>query len=757
MRKDVFILFLFLFIVPAFGGNPDYEFELVWKVPSCLPLGIYVVDLDNDGLSEILYTCDDTQGYTVTAVDTFSNFLWQVPLGDYLSILFEDVEGDGLKEIFMVTQVTSYSEEMDTHRGKRQITCFNSKGSLLWSKILEINTEWDGYSFNRYKIILADVNKDGYNEIMVANLILDRKGDILYEYGDDYSIIGCIQDSETRLIMEKEADPSFVGFENYAAYCRIITLEGDIIWEKEFSNQTYFCFLENENEKRLFFVQVNTVTEIDVTTCEEKPRIAFDFDHISDKVLLEFYILDVDDNGQHEYVIIAYDDNALGYSALYVYDSEFGLIWKYVDPKFVVDVVDMDNNGRCEFLIYYRVWLNSDSVPTFFRVLNYDNSERWTVLLDDLFYYYIVDIDADGDTEVIFRVKLPPETFLQDTNPEEALSKDLFVERDHSEYLYVFSPEGAIEKQIKVPFGGFLIHDVDGDGDVDMLRRAVGDEVGLCVYTNTRFTGALDALPGLGTLEEVDVGEEGFQRDYWLNPAGYYGYQRLTYFLKHPRHVPLLYRGKLTIFFSVGAVLGVVFSLFVVRTLKNGNKWEPLWGWKRAFAYVLLLPVSPVGLVYLGYTVIRSGEDYKKALGFIRITKRQFLVSLAVGVILLLFYWMVASLLAMSGLTFPETGLLERIADLAIVGVLIVITALFVEEILFSGYFYPLLRNRLGIRLGIVLISFLFAVLHLELVLIPLFFLGAVMKTYAYERTHCLYVPMIIYFVSIVAVASGLL
>lgn len=756
MKKSVVILFLFLVIVPVFGGNPDYEFKLVWRVPSCPLLGMYVVDLNSDGLSEILYTCDDTQGYTLTAVDTFSHFLWQAPVGDYFSILFEDVEGDGLKEIFVVTQVTSYSEEMDTHKGKRQITCFNSKGSLLWSKTLEINTEWDGYLFNRYKIILADVNKDGYNEILVANLILDKKGDILYQYDDDYSIVGYIQGSEPRLIMEKEADPFFVGLENYTAYCRIMTLEGDIMWEKEFSTQTYVHFLEIENEKRLFLVQVNTVTEIDITTGEEKPRIAFDFDHISDKVPLEFYILDVDSNGQHEYVIIAYDDNALGYSALYVYDSEFRLIWKYVDPKFVVDIVDIDTNGRYEFLIYYRVWLNSDSVPTFFRVLNYDKSERWTVLLDDLFYYYIVDIDADGDTEVIFRVELPPETCSQDTNSE-ALSKYLFVESDHSEYLYVFSPEGAIEKQIKVPLGGFLIHDVDGDGDVDMLFRTVGDEVGLCVYTNTRVTGPLDALPGLGTLEEVDVGEEGFQRDYWLNPTGYYEYQRLTYFLEHPCHVPLLYRGKLTIFFSVVAALGVVFSLFVVRTLKDGNNWEPLWGFKRAFVYVLLLPISPVGLVYLSYTVIKSSEDYRKALGFIRITTRQFLASLAVGVVLLLFYWVVAFLLAMSGVTLLGTGLLERTADLAIVGVLIVITALFVEEILFSGYFYPLLRKKLGIRLGIVLISFLFAVLHLELVLIPFFFVGAVIKTYAYERTHCLYVPMIMYFISTVVVASRLL
>lgn len=750
------VIILSLFIVVPFGSIPDYGFELAWESHTCLPLGVYLVDLDSDGLSEILYTCQTAEeGYTLTALDTFSTILWEVPVGDYLSILSGDIENDGFHEVFVVTQITSLSEEMDTHRGERQLTCFNSEGALLWRKTITVNTEWDGYLFDRYNPTLADITNDGYNEIMVANLILDRNGDILYEYENDYSIIGIIQDSEIKLIMEKEADIFFVGSKNYAAYCRIVTLEGDIIWEKEFLNYTYVHFLEIESKKRLFFVQVNTVTEVDVTTGEENSRIEYDFDYIGKRVLLKFYVLDVDGNGQHEYVIFAYDKSGLGNSALYVYDSKFSLIWKYVDPKFVVDIVDMENDGRYEFLIYYRAWISSYSAPpTLFRVLNYDKSERWAVLLDDIFYHHVVDVDADGETEVVFQVELS--AMCSHSGKIDALS-DADGGEGGCRYLYIFGPDGVIEKQVKVPIGGKWFYDVDGDGDVELLLRSIGSKTGLCVYTNTRITGPLDTRSGMGTLEEVDVGEAGFRRDFWLSPPLYYRYQRITYFLEHPRHVPLLYKGWMTVFFSLVAILGVVFSLFVVRTFKNGNEWEPLWGWKRAFFYVLLLPISPVGLVYLGYTVIKSSEDCRKALGFVRITRRQLVGSLTVGVIFCLILWIVTFLLAVGGISLYEPGLLERVANLGIVGFLTVITAPIVEEILFSGFFYPLLRKKLGIKLGIVLVSFLFAFLYLELVLVPLFFVGAVIKTYAYERTHCLYVPMILYFISYGAVASGLL
>ena len=56
-------------------------------------------------------------------------------------------------------------------------------------------------------------------------------------------------------------------------------------------------------------------------------------------------------------------------------------------------------------------------------------------------------------------------------------------------------------------------------------------------------------------------------------------------------------------------------------------------------------------------------------------------------------------------------------------------------------------RTKYGVKPGILGVALLFAVLHLELVMVPILFVGAVIKLYAYERTHCLYVPVLIHFI----------
>jgi len=77
-----------------------------------------------------------------------------------------------------------------------------------------------------------------------------------------------------------------------------------------------------------------------------------------------------------------------------------------------------------------------------------------------------------------------------------------------------------------------------------------------------------------------------------------------------------------------------------------------------------------------------------------------------------------------------------------------VITAPFLEEILFTGYPYPLVRTQWGIYRGIGSVALFFAVLHPEFALIPLYFAVAAIKTVAYERTHCIYVAIIIHLIN---------
>jgi membrane protease YdiL (CAAX protease family) len=131
------------------------------------------------------------------------------------------------------------------------------------------------------------------------------------------------------------------------------------------------------------------------------------------------------------------------------------------------------------------------------------------------------------------------------------------------------------------------------------------------------------------------------------------------------------------------------------------------------------------------------------------------ILSAIVGVILLFTSWGVSFLVAINHISTPSATTQELVESSLMIAVfLIVITAPFVEEILFSGYMYPVLRRKLGTRGGITLTALIFAVLHLRVISIPLFFVGAVLKTYAYERTHCIYVPMIIHLVNNALVVS---
>lgn len=74
-----------------------------------------------------------------------------------------------------------------------------------------------------------------------------------------------------------------------------------------------------------------------------------------------------------------------------------------------------------------------------------------------------------------------------------------------------------------------------------------------------------------------------------------------------------------------------------------------------------------------------------------------------------------------------------------------VVVAPVTEEFIFRGYFYGVLRRYLGIVPALLLVSALFAAIHLSVpVLLPLFVL-AVCLTLAYEATGSLLVPMLMH------------
>ncbi len=71
------------------------------------------------------------------------------------------------------------------------------------------------------------------------------------------------------------------------------------------------------------------------------------------------------------------------------------------------------------------------------------------------------------------------------------------------------------------------------------------------------------------------------------------------------------------------------------------------------------------------------------------------------------------------------------------------IVAPLVEEIIFRGYLYPVIKRYSSRTFAAITISLLFAVVHANLPgMMPLFIL-ALMLTLAYEMTGCLWVPMV--------------
>jgi membrane protease YdiL (CAAX protease family) len=772
MKRIVGILFLVFLILPPLvlpssEDTPHYTFTLAWEGPPHTSSNTFFRDINGDGLLEILYSNRDEDGtLTFTALDTFGTKLWSVPLEKSLMwVLVKDINDDGLDEIFLTTRMTSRSEESESGRGVRRIWCFNAEGILLWTLDMEVDPVWDGTWSERFSsVAFLDEDGDGCDEIVHGNLLLDSDGTILKEYGQDCFVIGDIggdADAGPRLIFSKEKVMFSDG--EYTFCCRVYSLTGALLWQKEVLEPIRPVFLTVEGTERFFLVQADKLTEVNLDTFEET-AVPLDLGEMHFLALPKLESTDVDGNSDPEYVITATNIGNFGRGTVCVYDGTFNVLWSHTGPTFSCEVEDLDGDGTCEFcLIYYLDFVSCGPSPSFFQVLNHDGSERWRILFDDSYYSPdFVDIDADGETEIIFEMNLEPKVCYEDESLEEIVKRlqELMENPPSREksprHLYIFGSEGEIEKQIRFPSIGYWdFEDLDGDGDRDIFYHVKGE--GIYVYTNTRFPGPLDRISGGEPIEEVDLGDTGFRRDNLPAISLYYEYQKVKEFFDVPILTPLHYRRKMTIVLSIPLVLALGFCYLLVRIMKKEETdWESPWRFKRFLVYMLLLLIPPVGLVYFVLKVALSDEKYRKALGFIRISVKQLAVSGAVGVILLLINWGAAYLIAINNVNVPSTGTQELIRkSLATAVLFIVITAPFVEEILFSGYLYPILRKKMGTRLGIALTAVIFAFLHLRMVMIPLYFVHAAIKTYAYERTHCIYVPMIIHFVNNVLVVIG--
>ena len=78
----------------------------------------------------------------------------------------------------------------------------------------------------------------------------------------------------------------------------------------------------------------------------------------------------------------------------------------------------------------------------------------------------------------------------------------------------------------------------------------------------------------------------------------------------------------------------------------------------------------------------------------------------------------------------------------AILAITAIIIAPLVEEIIFRGYLYPVIKRYSGCLFAAIMTSLLFAIVHGNLPsIVPLFILALIL-TFAYETTGCLWVPI---------------
>lgn len=615
--KRVAVIFLILLV--HLSQPADYTFRSAWNRSSDHnPCKIHFTDLNGDGLSEILYFDYQVMepGYTtLTALDTFGNVLWEIEPGKQgcCYLFFEDLDCNGTQEIYSLLSMVSSLDEKNLDEITYKIACFDERGNIVWSQQVQTKPHWRE---PQPHFIFSDLENDGYKEILTANYVLDRNGTILHEYSTDFFITAAVDidnDSQIELLLEKShmsyGEPPFVTF-----YYKLVEVDGYVLWEKE--STEFINLLLLEKEKELFLFYRDRISKIDLTTFEETVVVEVDFHH-SIYMSPGLFLADFNNDGESEYVIITenigdFDDTIL------VYDRNFNLIWKYSAPVKSVNHFDLEKDGRSEFLILQRLSLDTIGLPLYFSVLD-NEGEKWNIRFDTVADEpYLLDIDADGSFELVFELSFK--------------AQEVTTSSEREEYFYIFDDKGNLEKQIMVPPSSKdYFHDIDGDGDIDVLFESEGS---ISVYSNTRYYGPLDELCR-GIPADVDLGEKGFERNVQINLDRHYTLEKFKESFKKflDLYYILFLLGENLEFSSLFLIFSLLASLFITRALKKKEfDWEPVGGFKKVAVFLLLIFISPVALVYFLYKARK--KEYRKALGF-AITKKQLFSSVVLGLIFL--------------------------------------------------------------------------------------------------------------------------
>ncbi len=84
---------------------------------------------------------------------------------------------------------------------------------------------------------------------------------------------------------------------------------------------------------------------------------------------------------------------------------------------------------------------------------------------------------------------------------------------------------------------------------------------------------------------------------------------------------------------------------------------------------------------------------------------------------------------------------------IALLAVCACIGAPLVEELIFRGYLYPVIKHYTSARFGIFFSALFFSLIHFNFAAMPTLFLMGAMLAYAYEKTKTLWTPILAHFI----------
>jgi hypothetical protein len=319
---------------------------------------IYVVDLDNDGLKEVIATSYDSKVYLL---DSNVDLMWQFDAKAYVySANAIDIEKDGKSEIVAGSsriQVLDlnrtvvvkfpksdpvkrmvvgdfdndgYEDIMASTGSVRKHTTyiFNNKFETLWQESIRGEFPWG--------IAMEDINGDGKKEVIIGGsevLVYDAEKNMLWSFKP----AGAVFDLKVEDVDNDGKKEVLVG--SYPNLY-VLTNDGNVKWEyktRGMIKSVHITDLENDGKKDII------IGSDKVYLFNDEGDLIWDFNTTDDVNYVHSGDLDWD----------GMEEIAVGSKIIYVLKKDGSLQWEYEPYRAAAKllITDLDNDGRNDLVV----------------------------------------------------------------------------------------------------------------------------------------------------------------------------------------------------------------------------------------------------------------------------------------------------------------------------------------------------------------------------------------------------------------------